>query len=210
MKKKLRKNFKNSSNKWILRQINDPYSQDALLKGYRSRSAFKLIELDEKFKILSKDTLLLDLGSSPGGWSQVAAKKIKLGKILSVDIKQMKKIDNVEFFCGDFLDLNIQNKIANFFSKKINVVISDMASNITGNKSMDSIRTAELCLGAMEFSKKILKNDGSFLSKLFMGANFKEIENNAKKSFKKVIKYKPISSRKESRELYIFCKNIIN
>ena len=156
MKKKLRKNFKNSSNKWILRQINDPYSQDALLKGYRSRSAFKLIELDEKFKILSKDTLLLDLGSSPGGWSQVAAKKIKLGKILSVDIKQMKKIDNVEFFCGDFLDLNIQNKIANFFSKKINVVISDMASNITGNKSMDSIRTAELCLGAMEFSKKIL------------------------------------------------------
>ena len=187
MKKKLRKNFKDSSNKWILRQINDPYTQDAIIKGYRSRSAFKLIELDKKFKILSKDTLLLDLGSSPGGWSQVAAKKIKLGRILSVDIKEMEKIENVEFLCGDFLDLNIQRKIANFFSKKINVVISDMTSNTTGNKSMDTIRTSELCLGAMEFSKKLLKNDGVFLSKLFMGFNFKEIENTAKKSFKKVI-----------------------
>ena len=153
---------------------------------------------------------MLDLGSSPGGWSQAAAKKILNGEILAVDIRLMEKIENVNFILGDFLLEEIQEKIKNFFNKRINLVISDMSPNTTGNKSLDSYKCAELCLNAMEYSKKILKKDGIFLSKFFMGKEFKDIETQAKNSFKTLIKYKPKASRKESREMYILCKHIIN
>ena len=179
-------------------------------KGYRSRSAFKLIEIDSKFNILKNNNYILDLGSAPGGWSQVISEKIKKGRILAIDILPMKKINNVDFILGDFLNKNIQSKIMRLCNNKLDTIVSDMASNTTGNKDLDSIRTSELCINAMEFSKLVLSKNGIFLSKFFMGSTHKEIKEKADEIFKKVIFYKPDSSRKDSREVYIFCKNIIN
>jgi len=166
--------------------------------------------MNKKFKILKKDLSLLDLGSAPGGWSQVARKVIIKGKILAVDIKPMEKIYNVDFIKGDFCETNIYKEIIFYFANKADVVLSDIAANTSGNKALDSYRTGELCLNAMNLSKKILSKDGVFLSKLFMGSIFKEINNEAIKSFKKVVKYKPMSSKQESKEIYIFCKGVIN
>ena len=160
------------SKNWLIKQHKDPFFKQSRIKGYRSRSAFKLIEMDEKFKFLNKNTYLLDLGSSPGGWSQVARKKITKGKILAVDIKPMVKIDQVDFFKGDLREPGIFEKICPYFDKKIDLVISDMAINTTGNKNLDSYKTGELCLKAMDLAQKILHHDGVFLSKLFMGSIF--------------------------------------
>ena len=206
MKKKLKSGSKN----WIKRHIKDRYVQLKRAKGYRSRSAFKLIEIDSKFNILKNNNYILDLGSAPGGWSQVISEKIKKGRILAIDILPMEKINNVDFILGDFLNKNIQSKIMRLCNNKLDTIVSDMASNTTGNKDLDSIRTSELCINAMEFSKLVLSKNGIFLSKFFMGSTHKEIKEKADEIFKKVIFYKPDSSRKDSREVYIFCKNIIN
>ncbi len=164
--------------------------------------------MNKKFKFLKKNTFLLDLGSSPGGWSQVATKKITKGKILAVDIKSMESIDDVNFLKGDLCDSIIHEKICAYFDKKVDVVISDMAVSTSGNKNLDSYRTGELCLKAMDLAQKILHENGVFLSKLFMGSIFIEIDKKANKYFKKVIRYKPLSSRKESKEIYIYCKGV--
>ena len=198
------------SKNWIIKQKRDVFFKEAKSKGYRSRSAFKLIEIDKKFKFLNKKSTLLDLGSSPGGWSQVAREKLKNGKILAVDFKPMEKIHNVEFIQGDFNDKKVCEKILLYFNDKVDIIISDMAANTSGNKDLDSYRTGALCLNAMNFARKALKKDGIFLSKIFMGAIFSEIDQKAKKMFKKVIKFKPLSSKKESKEIYIFCKGILN
>ena len=197
------------SKQWLLKQRKDSYFREAKIQGYRSRAVYKLIEMNKKFKFLQKKTLLVDLGSSPGSWTQFASKEITKGKILAVDITPMKEINNVDFINGNFLDENIFNKIKIYFSSKVDVVLSDMASNTSGNKELDSYRTGELCLNAMNLSKKILNYDGVFLSKLFMGSIFKEINETAKKSFKKVVIYKPLSSKKESKEIYIYCQGVL-
>ena len=197
------------SKNWLIKQGRDPFFQQSKIQGFRSRSAFKLIEMNQKFNFLKKNSSLLDLGSSPGGWSQVAGKKIIKGKILAVDIKPMEKIDNVDFINGDFFDINICKKIMLYFNNKIDVVLSDMAANTSGNKTLDSYRTGELCINAMDLATKILSENGVFLSKIFMGSVFKEIDEKAKKNFKNVIKFKPLSSKKESKEIYIFCKGIL-
>ena len=194
------------SKNWIIKQHRDPFFKQSKIQGYRSRSAFKLIEMNKKFKFLKKGTYLLDLGCSPGGWSQVATKIISKGEILSVDIKSMDNIHNVNFLKGDLLDNEICEKISNYFEKKFDVVISDIAANTTGNRNLDSFRTGELCLLAMDLAKKVLNKDGVFLSKVFMGSVFNEINKKAKECFQNVIKYKPPSSKKESKELYIYCK----
>ena len=196
------------SKNWINKQHRDIYFKKSKILGYRSRSSFKLIDLDEKFEFLKKNTYLVDLGSSPGGWSQVAIKKITNGKILAVDIKDMEKIDKVSFLKGDLLDINTYIEIENFFDKKVDVVISDMATNTSGNKNLDSFNTGQLCLNAMDLSQKILNKNGVFLSKLFMGSVFIEINKKANLYFKKVIKFKPLSSRPESKEIYLYCKGI--
>ena len=196
------------SKDWLIRKKKDQFFKQSKIQGYRSRSAFKLIEINEKFKFLNKNTHLLDLGSYPGGWSQVAVKKIIKGKILAVDVNKMQKIDNVNFLVGDIFSSEIYEKIFNYFKKKIDVVISDMATNTSGNKNLDSFRTGELCIRAMDLAQKILKQDGIFLSKLFMGSIFPEIDQKANKCFKKVVKYKPLSSKKESKEIYIYCKGL--
>ena len=197
------------SKDWIRKQKRDPFFKQSKVQGYRSRSAFKLIEMNNKFKFIKKNINLLDLGSCPGGWSQVVQKKITKGKILAVDIKNMEKINNVNFINGDFRKAEIFNKIILYFNNKLDVVISDMAENTSGNKSLDSYRTGQLCLDAMNLAVKTLSNEGVFLSKIFMGSIYNEINKKAKNHFKKVIKYKPLSSKKESNEIYIFCKGIL-
>ena len=194
------------SKNWIIKQHRDPFFKQSKIQGYRSRSAFKLIEMNKKFKFLKKETYLLDLGCSPGGWAQVATKIISKGEILSVDIKSMDNIHNVNFLKGDLLGNEICEKISNYFEKKFDVVISDIAANTTGNRNLDSFRMGELCLIAMNLAKKVLNKDGVFLSKVFMGSVFNEINKKARECFKNVIKYKPQSSKKESKELYIYCK----
>ena len=197
------------SKNWIKKRRKDIFFNQSKAHGYRSRSAFKLIEMNEKFNFLKSNTHLVDLGSSPGGWCQVAAKKITKGKILAVDIKNMEKQKNVDFIIGDMNKVEVQEKIINYFEKRIDVVVSDMAANTSGNKNLDAYRTGELCLNAMNLAQKILIQKGVFIAKLFMGSIFKEIKKKAEKSFKNVIMYKPLSSKKESKEVYIYCKGIL-
>ncbi len=199
------KKNKNSKN-WLTKRNREYFYKQAKVYGYRSRSAYKLIEMNNKFKFIKNGSFLLDLGASPGGWSQVASEIIKNGKILAVDIINMEKINKVNFVLSDINDKNFYPKIESFFNKKIDIVISDMAANTTGNKNLDSFRTGELCLNALDLSSKVLNENGVFLSKVFMGSIFDEIHEKAKKYFKKVIKYKPLSSKRESKEIYIFCK----
>ena len=178
------------------------------MRGYRSRSAFKLIEIDKKFNIFYNKKTFLDLGAFPGGWSQVAGEKIKNGNILSVDLKQMEPIDNTNFILGNFSEDKTKKKIINYFIDKIDIVVSDMAQNTTGNKNLDSLIIGELCLDALNFTKEIINKNGFFVSKIFMGSNFKEIISKVRNIFKDVKIFKPKSSRKESKENYIICKNL--
>tara|TARA_B110000438_G_scaffold192034_1_gene183644 strand:- start:436 stop:1053 length:618 start_codon:yes stop_codon:yes gene_type:complete len=198
------------SKNWIAEHKRDRFFKQSKVQGFRSRSSFKLIEMNKKFNFLKNNSSLLDLGSCPGGWSQVARKGIKNGKILALDIKNMETIDNVDFIKGDFLKKEILEKIKIYFNKKVDVILSDMATNTSGNKDLDSYRTGKLCLDSMNLAQEILSAEGVFLSKLFMGSIFNEINEKAKKTFKKVIKYKPLSSKKESKEIYIFCKGVLN
>ena len=196
------------SKNWINRQRRDIYVRQSKVDGYRSRSAYKLQEIDEKFKILKNGISLIDLGAAPGGWSQYAAKKVKSGKILSIDLKKMENIDNTAQITGDFTETNFQAQIKENFKSKVDVVVSDMAVNTTGNKSVDSISTGELCKEAIIFAKDMLNKDGKFVSKIFMGSTFNEVVSMANNVFKKVSVFKPKSSRKDSKENFIICKNL--
>ena len=201
--------MKNKSSKnWIINQHRDQYFKQAKIEGYRSRAAFKLIEINSKFKILKKNTNLLDLGSYPGGWSQVASKIILNGKIVSVDMKEMKPISNVKFVKKDFLQEESQDFIFSYFGEKIDVIISDMAADTTGNKDLDSIRTNSICLEVLNFSSKILNSKGILVSKIFMGQDFELVKKEAKKKFNKVNFYKPNSSRTNSKETYLHCQGL--
>ena len=196
------------SKNWINKQRRDIYVRKSKLEGYRSRAIYKLKEIDDKFKIIRNGIKVVDLGSAPGSWSQYLSEKSKNSKILSIDLKDIEKIYNVTHLIGDFLDEKNQTIISNFFKDKLDLIVSDMAVNTTGNKNLDSISTGELSINAMEFSIRNLKKDGSFVSKIFMGSTFNEIVENCKKNFKEVKVYKPPSSRKDSKESFIICKKI--
>jgi 23S rRNA (uridine2552-2'-O)-methyltransferase len=196
------------SNSWKIKQHRDQFFKKSKTLGYRSRASFKLIELDQKFKFIKKNSNLLDLGSSPGGWTQVANKIITEGKILSIDIKDMESIKNVKFIKSDIFKENTKDKVKNYFNDKLDIIISDMAADTTGSKSLDSIRTNQLCADVINFSKNILKPKGVLVSKLFMGEDFIEVKNLAKSIFKNVNFYKPESSRRESKETYLHCRNL--
>ena len=196
------------SKNWINKQRRDIYVRQAKIAGYRSRAAYKLIEIDEKFKIFRNGISIIDLGAAPGSWSQYASKKIKNGKIVSIDLKDMEKIDNIVQIKGDFTEKKNQSKIKDLFKCKADVVLSDMAVNTTGIKNMDSIYISELCEEAMLFSREMLNNNGKFVSKIFMGSTFNEIVAKAKLIFKEVKVFKPKSSRKNSKENFIICKNL--
>ncbi|MDC2987104.1 RlmE family RNA methyltransferase [Candidatus Pelagibacter bacterium] len=194
------------SNSWKIKQHRDQFFKKSKTLGFRSRAAFKLIELNKKFKFIKKNTNLLDLGSFPGGWTQVASQIIKDGKIMSIDIKDMEPINNVNFVRGNILENKIKNKVNNYFDSKLDVILSDMAADTTGSKSLDSIRTNQLCADVISFSKETLKPRGVLISKLFMGEDFIEVKNLAKSLFRNVNFFKPVSSRKESKETYLHCE----
>jgi 23S rRNA (uridine2552-2'-O)-methyltransferase len=194
------------SKNWINKQKRDIYVRQSQVDGYRARSAYKLIEIDEKFKILKNGISVIDLGASPGSWSQYIAKTVKSGRIVSIDIKSMEKIENTIQIKGDFTDLDYQTKIKDLFKSKVDVVVSDMAVNTTGIKDIDAIYTGELAMEAMNFSREMLVKEGRFVSKIFLGSSFNEIVALGKELFKEVKVFKPKSSRKESKESFIVCK----
>ncbi len=196
------------SKNWINKQKKDIYIRKSKTEGYRSRAVYKLIEIDEKFKILNNGISVIDLGAAPGSWSQYISKKITNSKIVSIDLRQIEKIDNTFHIEGDFTNEKYQSQIRNLFKSNVDVVLSDMAANTTGNKNLDSIYTGELCKEAMIFSEKILKQNGKFVSKVFMGSIFNEIISEAKSIFNEVKVFKPKSSKKDSREIFIICKNL--
>ena len=196
------------SKNWVNKQRRDIYVRQSKVDGYRARSAYKLIEIDEKFKIFKGDMCVIDIGAAPGSWTQYAAKIVKNGKIISIDLKEMEKIKNNIQIKGDFTSPLIQDQIKNHLNKGSDVIMSDMAVNTTGIKNIDSIQTGELCKEAMIFSKDVMLEKGFFISKIFMGSSFNEIVALGKKLFKEVKVFKPKSSRKDSKESFIICKNL--
>ena len=197
------------SKNWINKQKRDIFVRRAKAEGYRSRAVYKLIEINEKFKVLKNGISLVDLGSAPGSWSQYISKNFKNIKLLSIDLREMKEIDNTHQIIGDFTANELQKKIKDYFKSKIDVVLSDMAENTTGNKNLDVISTSELYKEAMFFAKDILKDNGSFVCKIFMGSTFKELMTESKLIFKQIKVFKPYSSRKESKESFIVCKFLL-
>ncbi len=196
------------SKKWLNRQKSDIYVRESKNQGYRARSVYKLIEINEKFKIFKNGISVIDLGAAPGSWSQYCSRVIKQGRIVSIDLKKMEKIDKIVQINGDFTETFIREKIKKLFNSKVEVVLSDMAANTTGIKNLDAIHTGELCIEAMKFSHEILTKNGIFVSKIFMGGPFNEIIKDAKSIFREVKVFKPKSSRSDSKESFIICKNL--
>ena len=196
------------SKNWVNKQRRDTYVRQSKVDGYRARSVYKLIEIDEKFKIFKNGKSIIDIGAAPGSWSQYAAKVVRNGKIISVDLKEMEKIKNTTQIKGDFTEMSVKDLIKKHINTCLDIVISDMAVNTTGIKNVDSIQTGELCKEAMIFSKDVLSKNGFFVSKIFMGSTFNEIVALGKEIFKEVKVFKPKSSRKDSKESFIICKNL--
>jgi len=196
------------SKEWINRQRRDIYVKKSKQEGFRSRAVYKLQEINDKHKILKNGLSVIDLGAAPGGWSQFVIQRYKKCKLLSIDLKEMEPIGNSYQIVGDFNEESLKEKIIAYFNEKVDLVMSDMAVNTTGNKNLDSIVTGELCLEALRFAKDQLKPNGSFVSKIFMGSTFSEIVGEAKLNFKETNIYKPQSSRKESKESFIICKKL--
>ena len=196
------------SKNWVNKQRRDTYVRQSKVDGYRARSAYKLKEIDEKFRIFKGGMSVIDIGAAPGSWSQYVAKVVKSVKIISVDLKEMEDVQNTLQIKGDFTSIDTQNQIKDYLKKKPDVVMSDMAVNTTGIKNIDSIQTNELCKESMVFSKDVISEKGFFISKIFMGSTFNEIVALGKKIFKEVKVFKPKSSRKDSKESFIICKNL--
>ena len=196
------------SKNWVNKQRRDAYVKQSKIDGYRARSAYKLIEIDEKFKIFKGGISVIDIGAAPGSWSQYAAKVAKSGRLISIDLKEMEPIGNTVQIHGDFTEEKTQDEIKKHINNKEDEVMSDMAVNTTGIKNIDSIQTGELCKEAMFFAKDILEVNGYFVSKIFMGGTFNEIVAEGKKYFKEVKVFKPKSSRKDSKESFIICQKL--
>ena len=196
------------SKNWVNKQRRDIYVRQSKVDGFRARSAYKLIEIDEKFKIFKGGLTVIDIGAAPGSWSQYAEKISKNGKLISIDLKKMEPIGNSLQIQGDFTEESVQQEIKKNTASKVDVVMSDMAVNTTGIKNIDSIQTGELCKEAMIFAKDLLSENGYFISKIFMGGTFNEIVAEGKKYFKEVKVFKPKSSRKDSKESFIICRKL--
>ena len=194
------------SKEWINRQHRDIYFKKSKQEGFRSRAVYKLQEINDKHKVLRNGLSVIDLGAAPGGWSQFVIQKYKKCKLLSIDLKKMEPIGNSYQIIGDFNEESSKEKIITYFNEKVDLVMSDMAVNTSGNKNLDSVVTGELCLEALRFAKDQLKPNGSFISKIFMGSTFNEIISESKKIFKESKVFKPLASRKNSKESFIICK----
>ncbi len=196
------------SKNWVNKQRRDIYVRQSKVDGYRARSAYKLIEIDQKFKIFKGGLSVIDIGAAPGSWSQYVIKASKSCKLISIDLKKMDPIGKSIQIQGDFTEEKIQDKIKTNINGEVDVVISDMAVDTTGIKNIDSIQTGELCKEAMFFAKDLMRDNGYFISKIFMGGTFNEIVAEGKKYFKEVKVFKPKSSRKDSKESFIICRKI--
>ncbi len=203
MKKiKTAKGRKISSIKWIERQLTDPYVTKAKKEGYRSRAAFKLLEIDEKVKILKKNQVVVDLGAAPGGWCQVAV--AKGAKVVAIDLLEMDEIAGVEFFQMDFMDDDAPDVLIGALGgEKCDVVLSDMAHNTVGHRNTDHTKIMLLVEAAYDFAIEILKPHGAFVAKVFQGGTETELLSRMKQDFRSVKHIKPPSSRKESPETYV-------
>ena len=197
-----------SSKNWIIKQHRDQYFKEAKSSGFRSRSAYKLLELNKKFKLFSNCKIVIDLGSYPGGWSQILKKNLKNCKILSVDIKEMEKIQGVDFIRCDFQKEESKKQILKILNNKADLLVSDMAADTTGNKDLDCIRTNALCAEVIEFSSFVINKNGVVIAKLFNGTDFLNVKSLAQNKFHRVNFFKPESSRDHSKETYIHCAGI--
>lgn len=204
VKVKTAKFKKKSSNQWLLRQLNDPYVSEAKRQGYRSRAAFKLIQLDEKYHFLGKGKRIVDLGCAPGGWTQVAAAQNKgLGKIIGIDLLETEPVVGAELICQDFTSHEAPEKLKAMLGGEADIVMSDMAANTTGHQQTDHLRTIGLVEAAYEFAKEVLSEGGIFIAKVFQGGAEGGLLADAKQNFAKVAHFKPAASRKESPETYL-------
>lgn len=205
------KRRKTSSTQWLERQLNDPYVAQAKRDGYRSRAAYKLLEIDEKHKLLRKGMRIVDLGAAPGGWSQIAAKRLGSNSdnplVVGIDYLEVEPIPGVFLLHMDFLDDEAPGGlIAALGGSKPDLVMSDMAAPTTGHRQTDHIRTLHLCEVALDFAKENLNQGGGFLAKVFRGGTEQSLLNELKQNFQKVYHIKPPASRKESPELYVLAK----
>ena len=196
------------SKNWINKQRRDIYVRKSKVEGYRSRAVYKLKEINDRFKILKNGQLIVDLGGAPGSWSQFLSTSLKNTQILTIDLLEIKEIKNVTIMRGDFTKDLYKEKIKNFFSQKLDLIVSDMAVNTSGNKNLDAIVTGELAMEAMIFAKDMIKPNGQFVTKIFMGSSFNEIVANSKKYFKETNIFKPPSSRKDSKETFLISKKL--
>lgn len=199
-----------SSARWLERQLNDPYVKKARADGYRARSVFKIIEIDDKIKAMKPGAIVVDLGAAPGSWTQIAVERTKSlegkGRVIATDILAMDELPGAEFLQGDFTENAFFEELLKLLgNKKVDVVLSDMAANTTGQKSIDHIRTVYLVELAWDFAQRVLASNGSFIAKVFQGGTEKTLLEQLKKSFKSVKHIKPAASRKESPELYVVC-----
>jgi len=193
------RSLKKSSQKWLLRQINDPFVEKAKLEGWRSRAAFKIIEVDEKFKIFKKGKIVIDLGAAPGGWSQYAVTKVGEGNVFGIDLLEIEPIPGVKFFQQDFFESDLISLVG----KKCDILLSDMAANTTGDHQTDHLRIIGLLEEALDLAEKILNKNGVFVGKIFQGGSSDEILKKLRKNFSTVKYFKPNSSRKDSSETYL-------
>jgi 23S rRNA (uridine2552-2'-O)-methyltransferase len=190
-----------SSRAWLQRQLNDPYVAAAKSSGYRSRAAFKLVELDQKFRFLKKGARVLDLGAAPGGWSQVAA--AKGATVVAADVLEMEEISGVTFFKADLTDADVPAMLKQALNGPADIVLTDMAAPTTGHRATDHIRTIALVEIALEVALDVLKPGGTFVGKVFQGGSSSDLLARLKKSFREVKHVKPPASRQESVELYV-------
>jgi len=193
-----------SQKRWLERQLNDPYVARAKREGYRSRAAFKLIEIDERFKLLKPGQRIVDLGAAPGGWSQVAAKIVGgSGRIVGIDLLEIEPMTGVEFITLDFLDPKAPEILTDLLGGPADLVLSDMAANTTGHKQTDHLRIIGLAETAAEFAREILAPGGSYLAKVFQGGTEGTLLADLKRDFAAVRHVKPNASRADSSELYV-------
>ena len=198
-----KKKFKEKSKKWLTRQITDIYYIRSKKEGFRSRSSFKLIELNNKFNFLLKKTKVLDLGAAPGGWAQVVKNKCSEGKIMGIDLLNIKELEGVCFLKCDLQKDDVISNIQSYFQGKVDVLLSDMAPNTIGHAKADHLRIINLVEVAIDISNKVLKKDGIFVCKIFQGGAQGELQKKMKKNFSNLKYFKPNSSRSESSETYL-------
>jgi 23S rRNA (uridine2552-2'-O)-methyltransferase len=193
-----------SSRRWLERQLNDPYVAEAQRLGYRSRAAFKLIEMDQQFNLLRSDMIVVDLGAAPGGWSQIAA--MRGAKVVALDLLQMDPLPGVAFLQMDFMDEDAPEQLINALSGPVDLVLSDMAPNTMGHKTTDHLRIMNLVELAYDFATQILKPGGTFVAKVFLGATQGDMLQQMKRDFATVKHVKPKASRQGSSEQYVIAK----